>query len=74
MLDPGVLMRRAVRYVCDQHDLTTESLAQFDHVTQEQFRDLAIAVADDMAVNQLKYFRPFEHLCFRCSDYSSCLG
>ena len=61
MLDPGVLMRRAVRSVCDQHNLTPDSLAQFDHVTQEQFRDLAIATADDMTYNQLRYFRPFEH-------------
>ena len=61
MLDPGVLMRRAVRSVCDQHNLTPASLTQFDHVTQEHFRELSIAVADDMAFNQLKYFRPFEH-------------
>ena len=61
MLDPAVLMRRAVRYVCDQHNLTPDSLSQFDHVTQERFRDLSIEVADDMAYHQLKYFRPFEH-------------
>jgi len=54
-------MRRAVRSVCDQHSLTPDSLAQFDHVTQERFRDLAIATADDMVYNQLRYFRPFEH-------------
>jgi len=61
MLDPGVLMRRAVRSVCDQHSLTPDSLRQFDHVTQERFQELAIATADDMVYNQLKYFRPFEH-------------
>ena len=61
MLDPAVLMRRAVRWVCDAHSLTPASLNQFDHVTQEQFRDLAIETADDMAYHQLKYFRPFEH-------------
>ena len=42
MIDPTVLMRRAVRYVCDEHGLKPDSLAQFDHVTQEQFRELAI--------------------------------
>jgi phage terminase large subunit-like protein len=61
MLDPTVLMRRAVRWVCDQHRLKPESLAQFDHVTQEHFEALSIAVADDMQYHQLKYFRPFEH-------------
>ena len=61
MIDPGVLMRRAVRWVCDQHNLKPDSLMQFDHVTQERFQDLAMSVADDMAYNQLKYFRPFEH-------------
>jgi phage terminase large subunit-like protein len=61
MLDPGVLMRRAVRSVCDQHNLSPDNLKQFDSVTQDHFRDLAIAVADDMVYNQLKYFRPFEH-------------
>lgn len=61
MLDPAVLMRRAVRYVCDENRLTPESLKQFDHFTQEKLRDLAITVADDMAYHQLKYFRPFEH-------------
>jgi len=61
MLDPGVLMRRAVRWVCDHNNLKPDNLHQFDHDTQETLRDLAIAVADDMATNQLKYFRPFEH-------------
>jgi len=61
MIDPTVLMRRAVRSVCDDHNLQPASLAQFDHNTQEQFRDLAITVADDMRYNALKYFRPFEH-------------
>jgi len=61
VLDPSVLMRRAVRWTCDQHGLKPDSLTQFDHVTQEQFRDLAVAVSEDMQFNQLKYFRPFEH-------------
>ena len=61
MLDPAVLMRRAVREVCDQHDLTPDSLKLFDHVTQGRFQDLSIETANDMAFHQLKYFRPFEH-------------
>lgn len=61
MLDPAVVMRRAVRWVCDQNDLTPAALNQLDHYTKEKFQDLAISVADDMSHNQLKYFRPFEH-------------
>ena len=60
MLDPGVLMRRAVRWVCEQNNLKPDSLAQFDHQTQEHFRDLSLAVADHMRYNQLEYFRPFD--------------
>jgi phage terminase large subunit-like protein len=61
MLDPGVLMRRAVRQVCDDNMLTPESLKQFDHVTQQQLQELSIATMEDMQFNQLKYFRPFDH-------------
>ena len=61
MLDPNLLMRRAVTWVCDQNSLTPAALPLLDHVTQSHFRDLAIAVADDMVYNQLKYFRPFLH-------------
>ena len=61
MLDPSVLMRRAVRWVCDENSLAPNNLHSFDHDTQERLRDLSIAVADDMVYNQLKYFRPFDH-------------
>lgn len=61
MLDPNLLMRRAVTWVCDQNALTPAALKLLDHVTQSHFEDLAIAVADDMVYNQLKYFRPFLH-------------
>jgi phage terminase large subunit-like protein len=60
-LDPGVLLRRSIRYICDQNNLTPDSLRQFDHVTQESLRDLSLATADHMRFNQLEYFRPFEH-------------
>lgn len=61
MLDQTVIMRRAIRWVCDQHGLVPDSLNMMDSQTLNQFQDLAITVADDMRYNQLRYFRPFEH-------------
>ena len=61
MLDSNVVMRRALRYTLDQHDLNAESFRQMDTTTKTAFQDLVIAVADDMRYNALKYFRPFEH-------------
>jgi phage terminase large subunit-like protein len=61
MIDSNVIMRRAVRWVCDEHNLKPESLQLFDTYTKTKFEDFAISVADDMRFNQLKYFRPFEH-------------
>lgn len=61
MLDDSVLMRRAIRYVCEQHKLLPESLQHFDTYTKSAFQDLAVAVATDMKYNQIKYFRPFNH-------------
>jgi phage terminase large subunit-like protein len=61
MIDPSVLTRRALRYVCDQHNLTPEALRLLDHQSQNSLQELCLAVADDMQYNQLRYFRPFEH-------------
>ena len=61
MLDSGVLMRRAVRWVLENNGLELASLAMMDHETKNHFEGLAIAVADDMQYNQLRYFRPFDH-------------
>ena len=61
MIDSNVLMRRAVRWVCEQHALRPESLLMFDSSTQSKFQDLAIATAEDMRWNQLLYFKPFDH-------------
>ena len=61
MIDSGVLMRRAIRWVCDQHKITVEALGLMSAEIQSQFQDLAIAVSEDMQYNALKYFRPFEH-------------
>jgi phage terminase large subunit-like protein len=61
MTDPSLLMRRAVRWVLDEHDLTPEALRLMDGATQSRMEELSVAVADDMQFNQLRYFRPFEH-------------
>jgi hypothetical protein len=61
MIDSNVIMRRAVRYVCDENNLQPSSLKLFDTYTKTKFEDFAISVADDMQYNQLKYFRPFDH-------------
>jgi len=61
MIDPNVLMRRAIRWCCDENNLKPESLNLMDTQTKDKFMDLVFAVVDDMRFNQLKYFRPFEH-------------
>ena len=61
MIDPAVLVRRALRYVCEEYELTPEALKLLDGPTQAKLEDLALTIADDMRYNQLKYFRPFEH-------------
>ena len=61
MTDHAVLIRRALRWVLDEHNLTGEALRLMDHDTQSKLQDLAMTVADDMRYNQLRYFRPFEH-------------
>ena len=61
MIDSAVLMRRAVRWVMESHNLLPGSLALMSTDIREPFEQLAISVSDDMQYNQLKYFRPFEH-------------
>jgi phage terminase large subunit-like protein len=61
MLDPIVLMRRALRWVMDQHSIPSEAWHTLTTDAQQKLQDLTIAVADDMRYNGLKYFRPFEH-------------
>jgi phage terminase large subunit-like protein len=61
MLDPIVLMRRALRWVMDQHSIPSEAWHTLPTDAQQKLQDLTIAVADDMRYNGLKYFRPFEH-------------
>lgn len=61
MIDPQVLMRRAIQYCCDEHNLTLEAINLLDHNTKSKFMDLSMAVRDDMKYNSLKYFKPFNH-------------
>jgi phage terminase large subunit-like protein len=61
MLDPIVLMRRALRWVMDQHSIPTKAWTTLTTDAQQKLQSLTIAVADDMRYNGLKYFRPFEH-------------
>ena len=61
MLDPAVLMRRAVRQVCDDHKLDISSMDRMPSAVKDSFQDLVITIRDEMEFNQLKYFRPFEH-------------
>jgi phage terminase large subunit-like protein len=61
MIDPALLMRRAIRYNCDQHGLDPNNLQHMPFETKIKFQELCYVVADDMKYNQLRYFRPFGH-------------
>jgi len=61
MIDPGVLMRRAVRVACDDNGLAPDNLGILNSEAKTRFQDLCYAIQDDMRYNQLKYFRPFDH-------------
>ena len=61
MIDHAVLVRRALRWVLDEHNLTHEALTLLDAHTRSTLEELAFVIADDMQYNQLRYFRPFEH-------------
>ena len=61
MLDPNVLMRRALRYVCDEWKLEPTAINQFNAETRARLAELSESIAVDMEYNQLRYFRPFPH-------------
>jgi phage terminase large subunit-like protein len=61
MLDPNVLMRRALRYACDQNALDVHNLHHIPSLAMDHLRELSITIQEDMQYNQLRYFRPFEH-------------
>mgnify|MGYP006074904717 CR=1 FL=1 len=61
MIDTSVLMRRALRWCMDEHQMDANSVRHMPSDQRRAFEDLVITVADDMRYNQLRYFRPFEH-------------
>ena len=61
MIDPAVLMRRALRQVLDDNHLTVDSIPHLSTDQRLLLEPVTIAMVDDMQYNQLKYFRPFEH-------------
>ena len=60
-LDNTVLMRRAIRWVCDQNSLAVDNLNTMTSDQKVAFEGLVMAVHEDMRYNQIKYFRPFAH-------------
>jgi len=61
VIDPTVLMRRAVRVACDSNGLAPDNLSGLHYEAKLKFQDLCYAIQDDMKYNQLKYFKPFDH-------------
>ena len=61
MLDDATLVSRALRWVCDENNLTPQAVKLLDGYTQNKLQDHVISVGDDMRYNQLKYFRPFDY-------------
>ena len=61
MIDQPLLVRRALRWACDQHGLRSVDLPFISQTVHQQLEELCLSVADDMLYNQLKYFRPFNH-------------
>jgi phage terminase large subunit-like protein len=61
MIDPNVVMRRALRWVCDQHSLAHDNLHHLPSTQRAALQELVIEIADHMRYNQLRYFRPFDH-------------
>jgi len=61
LIDPGVLIRHAIRQVCDEQGLRPDNLHHMPYPVRNQFEEFVLAVSDDMRYNQLKYFRPFAH-------------
>lgn len=61
MIDNALLMRRAIKYICDQHGLAPDTIHLLDFERKARLQEYAIHIADDMRYNQLKYYRPFPH-------------
>lgn len=54
-------MARALRYVCDSHDISPVALKSLTQDQLDKLQSYAIAVGEEMEYNQLKYFRPFDY-------------
>ena len=54
-------MARAIRYACDQHDITPDTVRNLTTDQLLPFQEYVTSIADDMQYNQLKYFRPFDY-------------
>lgn len=61
MIDTALLMRRALRYACDEFKLDPKNLAHMPFEARNSLEEYVIEIAEDMKFNALKYFRPFEH-------------
>lgn len=61
MIDQSLLMRRAIRWVCDRENLKVDNLHHMPFEVRMRFQEYCVLVADDMRYNQLRYFRPFKH-------------
>ena len=61
MVDQAVLMRRALRWSCEQHGVAVDNIKQLPTEALASLEELTLAVAEDMRYNALKYFRPFDH-------------
>lgn len=61
MLGTEIIMARALRHSLETNGIAPETYRNWTTDLQLKLQDLAIATADDMQYNQLKYFRPFEH-------------
>ena len=61
MIDNDLLMRRAIRYVCDEQGVGVDMIDTLPTDIRNMFNDTVLDIAEDMRHNQLKYFRPFEY-------------
>ena len=75
MIDSAVLMRRAVRWCCEDRKIGLDVLCHMPSALQNEFQGMVMAVRDRMEFNQLEYFRPFQHqIDFFATGHSSRRG
>jgi phage terminase large subunit-like protein len=61
MIDNDLLMRRAIKWVCDEQGVAVDMIDTLPTDIRNMFNDTVLDIAEDMRYNQLKYFRPFEY-------------